>query len=169
MKTLLLLLAVIGLSFAYYRFQVDNKPQINRIDKLVVLKSERILIAYYKEKPVKTYSIALGREPKGAKHFEGDMKTPEGKYFINDKNPNSAYHKNLGISYPKQADKEYAKKFGKSAGGAIKIHGLKNNIQWIGKLHHWFDWTLGCVAVTNPEIDELYAAVPVGTPIVIKP
>ena len=112
---------------------------------------------YNKSTLVKTYKISLGKQPLGHKQFEGDNKTPEGIYYINGKNPNSLYHKNLGISYPNKHDKSFAKKHGKSAGGLIKIHGLPNGKGKIGKLHLMYDWTAGCIAVTNKEIDEIYS------------
>jgi murein L,D-transpeptidase YafK len=154
---------------AYYLYPSPKLPANISIDKLVVLKSERKLLAYFNGRLVKTYKIALGRNPEGHKQFEGDNKTPEGVYTINDKNPNSAFHKNLGISYPNIADVENAKRLGKSPGGQIKIHGLKNGIGFITKLHLLSNWTRGCIALNNKEIDELYLAVPVGTPIEIKP
>ena len=127
------------------------------------------MLVYSKEKLLKTYSIAIGRKPIGAKQFEGDKKTPEGMYYINDKNPYSGWHKNLGISYPNAADRKRAKQLGKATGGDIKIHGLQNKRGFIGKFHRWNDWTLGCIAVTDDEVDELYRAVKIGTPIEIKP
>ena len=99
----------------------------------------------------------------------GDERTPEGLYFINEKNPGSGYHKNLGISYPDAQDREEAERNGHNPGGQIKIHGIKNGLGWIGRFHLLVNWTDGCVAVTNKEIDELYRAVPIGTPIEINP
>lgn len=139
------------------------------IDKIVVEKGKRKLHAYSKGKLMKTYRISIGRNPKGDKEFEGDRKTPEGLYYINDKNPHSGYYKNLGISYPHKDDVDHAKVLGKKPGGLIKIHGLKNGRGWIGRLHLLKDWTFGCIALTNTEIDELYAAVKIGTPIEIRP
>jgi murein L,D-transpeptidase YafK len=143
-------------------------PKGSKIDSIVVIKSKRQLLAYSKGNLLKIYKIALGREPIGPKQFEGDRKTPEGVYYINDKNPNSGWHKNLGISYPNQKDIKNANKKGKSAGGNIKIHGLQNGKGYIGKLHRLQDWTLGCIAVTNEEIDELYYATTIGCRIEIK-
>src|SRR5690606_14005940 len=100
-----------------------------------------------------------GRDPIGAKQLEGDNKTPEGTYRINDRNPNSDFHKNLGVSYPNADEVAFAEQSGKSAGGLIKIHGLRNGRGFIGKFHRWKDWTRGFIAVTDSEIDELYAAV----------
>lgn len=101
--------------------------------------------------------------------MKATKKTPEGLYFINDKNPNSIFHKNLGISYPDKKDIINAKRLGKKAGGDIKIHGLSDNRNYIKTFHRWRDWTAGCIAVTNEEIDELYAAVKIGSPIEIYP
>ncbi len=148
-----------------------NKPidKSVKIDQIVVNKSDRKLTVYEKGKTIKTYSISIGKVSQGAKEVEGDMKTPEGLYVINDKNANSGYHKNLGISYPNLKDEKHAGDLGKSPGGLIKIHGIKNGYGWIGRFHLLKDWTLGCIAVTNKEIDELYEMIPIGTPIEIKP
>lgn len=138
-------------------------------DRLLLEKSERRLTAFTKDKAVRVYYVALGIQPVGHKQFEGDRKTPEGKYTINDKNPNSAYHKNLGISYPNKADRDYARKQNKKSGGDIKIHGLAPSFAELGAVHRLTDWTYGCIAVTNPEIEELFTRTPVGTSIEIKP
>ncbi|MBA9072554.1 murein L,D-transpeptidase YafK [Flavobacterium gossypii] len=118
---------------------------------------------------LKTYRISLGKNPVGHKQFEGDCKTPEGIYSIDGRNPNSTFHKNLGISYPNEKDLEKAKSLGKPAGGDIKIHGLRNGRGYISKFHRWRDWTAGCIAVTDVEIDELYDAVKIGAEIQIYP
>lgn len=140
-----------------------NAPPLttgSQIDKIVVRKSDREMDVFYQGKFLKTYPISLGKNPIGHKEFEGDMKTPEGVYTINDRNPNSGYHKNLGISYPNEADITHAKAHGKSAGGAIKIHGIKNGLgDIIGEKHLLKDWTHGCIAVTDREMDELFGAV----------
>jgi len=154
---------------AYYFYPEEKLASDIQIDDIVVYKSKRQMTVSSNGQLLKTYKISLGRQPVGAKKFEGDMKTPEGVYFINDKNPNSGYHKNLGISYPSKDDLENANRLGKPAGGDIKIHGIRNKIGFIGKYHRWFNWTLGCIAVTNGEIDELYRAVKIGTRIEIKP
>jgi murein L,D-transpeptidase YafK len=139
------------------------------VDSIVVLKSERRLQVYNNGYLLKTYKVALGESPVGQKHFEGDMKTPEGLYYIYDKNPNSDYHKNLGISYPNAADRAFATKNGKSPGGSVKIHGLKNGKGYIGAAHRLTDWTHGCIAITDEEVDEIYSHTAVGTPINILP
>jgi len=164
---LVLIIATIGL----FIFLHSNNPidKSIKIDKIVIEKSKRKLQVYSNDKLIKTYKISLGQNPTGDKEFEGDKKTPEGEYVINDKNPNSGYYKNLGISYPNKQDIENAKKIGKDPGGQIKIHGIKNGLGWIGKIHLLMDWTAGCIALTNEDIDELYNVIKVETPIVIKP
>ena len=153
----------------YYFYPEKKLPPNVEIDKIVVLKSERKLQAFSNGKLLKTYTISLGRNPVGTKEFEGDKKTPEGLYTINDKNPNSGFHKNLGISYPNQEDIKRAEKIGKPVGGDIKIHGIRNRMGIIGKFQRLSDWTAGCIALTNSEIDDLYEHTPIGTPIEIRP
>ena len=150
------------LVYAYWPEQ--SLPDGIMADKLVVYKSERKLEFWANHNLIKTYKISLGRNPIGPKEKQGDGKTPEGLYFISDKNPNSRFHLNLGISYPNEEDRKKSK----NPGGDIKIHGLKNGNSWIGKFQRLFDWTDGCVAVTNAEIEELYRSVPVGTSIEIN-
>jgi len=141
------------------------------IDKIMVEKSKRKLTVYADGSVIKTYSIALGDQPVGHKQREGDEKTPEGVYFINAKAGKGAsgFHKNLGISYPSPKDKLSARQKGFSPGGDIKIHGLKNGLGFIGRLQSWRDWTNGCIAVTNEEMDDLYQHIKIGTSIIIKP
>lgn len=135
-------------------------PEHTVIGKLVVRKSEREMDAYDESgRLLKTYPVSLGFNPKGHKQFEGDGKTPEGRYIINDRNPNSGYRKNLGVSYPNRQDKAYAASQGKSPGGDIKIHGLPNGSGSIGERHLLKDWTNGCIAVTDEQVDELYRLV----------
>jgi murein L,D-transpeptidase YafK len=153
----------------YLLFSERKLPANIKVHRLVVYKSRREMVALAKGSVVKTYMISLGGQSIGRKEFEGDMKTPEGLYFINTKNAKSGYHKNLGISYPNKFDIEKAKRLGRPAGGDVKIHGLRNGAGFIGKLHRCCDWTLGCIAVTDQEIDELYNAVNIGTPIEIIP
>ena len=124
---------------------------------------------YLQGKLKKSFKIALGPSSVGPKSQEGDRKTPEGNYTISGKNPRSKYHLALIISYPNKTDKKNAAKKGVSPGSNILIHGLHPSFSRIGSLHTSKDWTLGCIAITDPEIEELYAATPVGTKIVIKP
>jgi murein L,D-transpeptidase YafK len=164
----IILLGLISYSLIFY-FKPFRPIEKNiRIEKIIVTKHKRTLDLISNDTIIKTYKVSLGKIPKGKKEFEGDKKTPEGKYIINDKSSESNYHKNLSISYPNQQDIENAKKYDKNAGGLIKIHGIRNGFGWIGRFHLLFDWTLGCIAVTNKEIDELYELIEIGTPIEIK-
>ena len=153
----------------YYFFPEKKLDTTKKIDKIFVVKHKRQLTVYSNGEALKTYTISLGEMPIGKKEFEGDNKTPEGIYTINDRNPNSDYHLNLAVSYPNELDSLHAKQFGKSAGGEIKIHGLPNGYGFIGKFHRFKDWTAGCIALTNPEIEELFYNVPMGTEIQIVP
>lgn len=140
-----------------------------RFERLRLEKGKRKLTAYSGGKAVRVYLVSLGAKPVGRKEVEGDMRTPEGVYVIDDKNPRSAYHRNLGISYPNPVDRDRAKALGKSPGGDIKIHGLAPEYADIGQAHRLTDWTYGCVAVTNEEIEEIFARTPVGASIEIVP
>ena len=173
-KTVILFLYFILIVFtscAIYNLWPEKRLAENsKIDYLLVEKSEQTMKAYQGKQLLKTYKIAVGKNSIGHKVFEGDQKTPEGIYSINDRNPNSDYHKNLGVSYPNDVDRAKAKALGKSPGGDIKIHGLRNGgFGIIKKLHRLTDWTNGCIAVTNGEIDELYEAVVPNAKIEIRP
>jgi murein L,D-transpeptidase YafK len=152
----------------FYGFFSFNKPldKSTHVDRIIVEKSKRRMKLYSNGELLKTYKISLGRNPIGGKSFEGDNRTPEGIYYIKDKYVGK-FHKSLYISYPNQQDRSDAQKIGKNPGGSILIHGLGEKFGWIGKMHLLIDWTAGCIAVTNKEIDEIYADVPIGTPIEI--
>ncbi len=139
------------------------------VDYILVEKKQRALSVYHNGKKIKQYKVALGFSPVGHKEQEGDGKTPEGKYFISHKNSKSTYHLSLAISYPSKQDRVAAAKKGVSPGGNIMIHGIKKKYSNIGTAHCLWDWTLGCIAVTNEEIEELFKATKVGTPVIIKP
>ncbi len=147
----------------------ESLPPEKFIDSIAVVKHKREMYIYNSGKVLKIYKIALGLQPVGAKHYKGDMRTPEGLYTINGKNPNSVCHKNVGISYPNNKDRALAAKMGKETGGDIKIHGLPNGQGYIGAAHRNTDWTYGCIAVTDEEMDEIYDHVKPGTPINILP
>ncbi len=166
-----ILTVTIGMIFVFYNWNYSLEtplPKNTEVDKIIVIKSKRILQLWNKNKLVKTYKVVLGLQPLGHKEFEGDRRTPEGIYFINGKNPTSDYYKNLGISYPNTKDREHAKKMGKSTGGDVKIHGMRNDMTWWGKCHRFKDWTHGCIAVTNFEMEEIYSVVKMKTVIEIK-
>lgn len=168
--SLLLFLGVIVCALIYNIWPQQKLPAKVKIDYLLVDKSQKTMKAYSGKNLIKTYQISIGKTPIGHKVFEGDNKTPEGNYTINDRNPNSAYHKNLGVSYPNKTDREKAKQLGKSPGGDIKIHGLPDGIlSKFDKFHRFFGWTNGCIMVTNAEVDELYEAVVSNAKIEIRP
>lgn len=140
------------------------------VDHILISKSKRRLFLLKKNQVVKSYPTAFGN-PEGAKRFEGDMKTPEGLYYIESKNPKSKFYLSLKINYPNAADIAYARKFGKSPGGDIMIHGLPVNpdVREFVRQIHPMDWTRGCVAVTDSEIEEVYHLVASKTPVTICP
>lgn len=138
-------------------------------DSLVVEKGKRQLVVFYRGKAVRTYYVALGRNPVGDKLRIGDNRTPEGLFYIEGRNPNSQYHLSLRISYPDSAHRVRSAKLGAQPGGDIMIHGLPASQEPFGAAHRDFDWTNGCIAVTNREIEELWRVIRDGTPIQIKP
>ncbi len=155
-----ILVAVIGLSGCGSKFKRYNGPEVTQIQ---VSKADRKLYLFNNDRVLKSYDIGLGFAPVGAKQFEGDGKTPEGAYFISYKNPDSQYHLSLKISYPNEADIAFAEAQGKSPGGDIVIHGGPVNPT------NKRDWTWGCIAVTDREIEVIYSMVKEGTPIYILP
>jgi len=138
-------------------------------DSIVVEKSHHRLSLYYRGMLLRSYLVALGQQPKGDKVRIGDNRTPEGIFRIQARNPQSRYHRALKISYPDAAHIARARALGVQPGGDIMIHGLPARQAWVGAAHRDFDWTEGCIAVTNKEIEEIWSVVPVGTPIQIKP
>jgi murein L,D-transpeptidase YafK len=147
--------------------ETEPAKPIEKADRILVDKSDRTLILYRDGSEIHRYTgIRFGDAPVGHKRFEGDGKTPEGDYTINGRNPKSAYHLSLRISYPNAADRAYAKANGKSPGGDIFIHG-QPNISPLERLSG--DWTDGCIALSNDEIRLLWTQVDDGTPITIRP
>ena len=138
-------------------------------NRVLVLKKERTLQLLSKGKVVKTYRIALGGDPIGPKTRQGDHKTPEGIYVLDFRNPHSRFYKAIHISYPSPRDRAAARGQGASPGGDVFLHGLPNGCGYLGAAHRLKDWTDGCIAVTDAEIDEIWAAVADGTPIEIRP
>lgn len=173
MKILLILFLVIclaagGLAAAAY-LNFNPLPLDAVADRIVVEKSARRLTLFNNGRVLKSYSVALGRAPVGAKEYEGDQRTPEGIYRIDFHKPDSDYHLALHISYPEAPDIERASAKGLSAGSDIMIHGLPNGRGWMGRFHRRDDWTAGCIAVADFEIEEIYRAVPDGTSIELRP
>ena len=146
-------------------FAFQNGPA----DKVLIEKRERRLTLISKKKVLTTYKIALGGNPDGPKERQGDNKTPEGTYLIDSKNKNSRYHLSLHISYPNEKDKKRALELGVPPGGDIMIHGIKNGLSSIGDAHAELDWTKGCIAVTDEEVEEIARLVPKGTIVEIRP
>ena len=138
-------------------------------DSIVVEKAKRTLTLYFLGMPVRTYHVALGTQPIGDKVKMGDGRTPEGVYHIDFKNPQSKYHMALHISYPDAAHLVRANQLGVAPGGDIMIHGLPPKYASLGAEHAQYNWTEGCIAVTDQEIEEIFRAVPPGAPIQIKP
>jgi murein L,D-transpeptidase YafK len=153
-------------------FLVSTAPAQSRaavVDKIVIVKSTRTMILLSHDQVVRSFNVALGTEPVGAKHKHGDHKTPEGNYVIDARNAHSQFHLSLHISYPNAGDWQLARELGVSPGGDIMIHGLMPRYAWMGPLHRHHDWTDGCIAVTNSEIEEIWKLVPMGTKVEIRP
>lgn len=140
------------------RFLAYDGPPVTGI---VAWKARRQMAVLSGPRVLKSWRFELGFAPEGHKQFEGDGKTPEGQYIIDRKNPRSAYHLSVGISYPNEADRAFARAMGKQPGGDIFFHGTPH------EMRNKPDWTAGCLAITNAEVEELYAMVPVGTPVLI--
>jgi murein L,D-transpeptidase YafK len=165
---LLICLAAGAIAAAAY-LNINPLPRDAVADRVLVEKSARRLTLLRNGKALKIYRVALGRVPIGPKEYEGDQRTPEGIYKIDFHKPDSDYHLALHISYPEQHDVDRAAAQGLSAGSDIMIHGLPNGRGWIGRFHRRSDWTAGCIAAANFEIEEIYRAVPDGTPVELRP
>ena len=143
-------------------------PLTGPVERIVIDKSDRSMIAMQGGRAVRTYRVALGFAPEGDKAREGDGRTPEGVFHVDRRNAGSAFHRSLGIDYPRPQDRARARAAGVSPGGDIFIHGQPNgrvapDMRIVG------DWTAGCIAVSDAEIEELFAATPIGTEVEIRP
>jgi murein L,D-transpeptidase YafK len=147
----------------------QSPEQSHRVDRILILKSARTMTLESGGKPLKSFKVALGSQPVGAKQQQGDHKTPEGVYSVDAKNAHSQFYMALHLSYPSDEDKLRARKLGVSPGGDVEIHGLGKQYGWIGARQRLSDWTDGCVAVTNQEIEEISRLVPAGTLVEIRP
>lgn len=165
---LILLLLVVAGPLAWAHWPAKPLPPGTKADRLVITKSSRTLEIYQGGVMVRGYKISLGREPVGPKQREGDGKTPEGIFRITEHKRDSAYHRALRLSYPEPADVARARAAGVSAGSNIMIHGIMNRLGVVGRLHRLFDWTAGCIAVTNAEIEQLWDALDDGTVVEIR-
>ena len=163
---MLLFVIVYGLDRIFHEKVADN---IEPADKVLVKKQQRNLFLLKQGRVLKQYSISLGGDPIGHKIEQGDAKTPEGEYILDWKNQHSHYFLAIHISYPNAKDRTIAKELGVSPGGDIMIHGLPNGLGWFNFLFNGWDWTNGCIAVSNGEMQEIWNSVAPGTPIEIVP
>lgn len=136
--------------------------------RIIVEKTTHTLTLYHDQTKLQSYKVSLGSNS-GPKQQAGDRRTPEGLYIVDAKNPSSKFHRAFHLSYPNAQDLARAKKLGVEPGGDIEIHGQVHSLAWLGPLSRHFDWTAGCIALTNDEIDAIWPIVPVGTPVEIKP
>jgi len=148
---------------------LNSSAVSNEIDYVLVNKSERKMYLLSNKRRIKEYDVAFGSNPVGHKQREGDERTPEGKYILDYKKSDSSFYKAIHISYPNKADEKKARTHGIDPGGQIMIHGQKNGLGWMSWLTQQFDWTKGCIAVTNTEMDEIWKLVKSGTSIEIRP
>ncbi len=162
-------LIVVSIASAWANWPRIPLPDGTRVDRVVVRKGARVLELFRGTELTRSYSVSLGRSPVGAKAQEGDGRTPEGDYRLDDRKLDSAFHRALHISYPRPSDQAAAEVRGVAPGGQVMIHGIKNGLGWLGRAHLAVDWTNGCIAVTNREIEEILRVVPDGTPIRIVP
>jgi len=137
-------------------------------DKVVVIKDEKLLLLLRKGEILKSYKVSVGRNP-GRRVRQGDNRTPEGVYVIDRRNPRSSFYKALHISYPNASDVRIARQLGVSPGGEVSIHGLPEGFEDLGASHADLNWTRGCIAVSNDEMDEIWELVADGTPVKIVP
>lgn len=144
-------------------------PLAQAVDLVRVVKSERQLYLLENGTVVGQYPVALGRQPRGHKQREGDLRTPEGRYILDKKNAESAFYRSIRISYPNDDDRARAAALGVPPGGGIMLHGQKNGFGEYAAYAQRFDWTEGCIALTDADMDALWARVAVGTPIEIVP
>ena len=160
-------LAVLAIVFAGCASHSEGHPP--QADKILIVKSARTLTLMRGDQILSTYKVALGRSPVGPKLRKGDHKTPEGEYEIDAKKEHSRFYKALHISYPNAEDRKRAEAGGYDPGGNVEIHGIENGLGWIGRLHRSIDWTDGCIAVTDSEMDEIWNSVSAGSPVEIRP
>lgn len=142
---------------------------LQNADFVLVVKSESTLYLQKNGTTLTQYHVVFGANPKGHKQKQGDKRTPEGRYTLDYKNENSSFYKSIHISYPNERDRRRAKELGVSPGGQIMIHGQKNGYGWLSPISQQFNWTDGCIALTDRDMDEVWDAVDAGTPIEIKP
>ncbi|MEZ5660660.1 MAG: L,D-transpeptidase family protein [Burkholderiaceae bacterium] len=168
-RAVLVVLAVLFAVGVYANWPEAGPAHLGQADVVVIYKAERRMTLMQAGAELKSYVVSLGRNPVGPKSQEGDGRTPEGLYAIDYRKPDSAYYKALHISYPSLTDLSAARQRAVDPGGLIMIHGMRNGLGLVGRLHRLIDWTEGCIAVTNREMDEIWNAVRDGTPVEIRP
>lgn len=166
---LMLCVLVFGPVTVLTRPVLPDLPQGAQAERVVIEKSARLLTLYSGDKLLASYPVSLGRGGIAPKTREGDKLTPEGVYKISGRNPQSAYHLSLRISYPDAEDKKRAEAAGVPPGSDIMIHGIRNGLGWLGILQRRMDWTQGCIALTNQEMTQLWRIIPDGAIVEIKP
>src|SRR3974390_84538 len=166
--TLFILLCVIG-GMACFAWRPPRGASGGPADKVLVLKSRREMALLRDGHELCRYRVALGRSPVGPKMRVGDDKAPEGSYVLDSLKRGSSFHVAMHVSYPNSEDRERAAKQRVDPGGLIMVHGIKNGLGWLGRLHRTVDWTDGCIALTDAEMDQFCSLVPAGTPIEIRP
>ena len=150
-------------------FQTAYGEDARKADTVLVIKGEKRLYLLNKGVPFASLPVTFGGQPEGHKQERGDQRTPEGHYMLDYKNVNSKFYKSIHVSYPNAEDRAKARKLGVSPGGEIMIHGQANGWEWATLAVQLFSWTDGCIALSNKDMDQVWAAVIPGTPIEIRP
>ncbi|MBI3593698.1 MAG: L,D-transpeptidase family protein [Nitrospirae bacterium] len=171
MKRIVIIFAVISIAgiLVWANWPISPLPDGSVSNYLIITKSTRSLELYKDHTLLRSYHVSIGRHSVGPKQKEGDGRTPEGTYTIDYHKQASSFHKALHISYPSNSETAQALARGDKPGGLIMIHGMRNGLGFLGRLHTFLDWTDGCIAVTNHEIEEIWRVVPDGTPVNIRP
>jgi len=164
-----MILKFLGCYLLFVSLNTSGSAPTVQADRVVVVKSSHSMTLYRGGRVLHQYKVALGRGPKGPKDRQGDHKTPEGQYIVNSKNAHSRFHLALHLSYPNSNDRARANENHVNPGGDVEIHGLPSYLAFVGSLQNLIDWTDGCLAVSNPEIEEIWNLVPVGTKVEILP
>lgn len=165
---IILILLILSV-FIYEQIPERQIPANTFADEVVVIKHKKRMDLLKNGDVLKSFRVSIGKNEKGDKQQHGDGRTPEGRYRLIWKNPNSDYYLSIKISYPDHSDILRARRKGVDPGGDIFIHGVPDWMRWFSKMHRWFGYTQGCIMVTNREMDEIWRTVPAGTPIEIRP
>ena len=161
--------AALSLILSAIAFPVVGAQALEQADRIIVLKSERRLLLMRGDDVLTSFWIALGRHPVGQKMQKGDGRTPEGLYKIVGRTKESIFYRALKLFYPNEADKERARKLGINPGGDILIHAVPDGYEPKSAGVRMIDWTNGCIAVTNADMDEIWSRVADGTWVEIRP